>query len=371
MEYYRSSSDKEANKSSTDHFSDHEKLKSIDEIMDQDQESEEKNNRKGKNTQKAIEKRREKKRAQKMQKTKDNDSTKLPSDESVESVEPQKRKGTIWKILFPNMTFDEKNIELEKLVCKQVEHHISKDPNVIKIYQELKSFEESEESKQMPKGEYVKKKNRISAQLSRERREAILHSLINVCIENIKEKQSLDSDIQEVKQVLKDTLCGNCCSKLKGAQLVENQKPSTTHKKAAGGNLTLNRRGNSAITISRPGTWGIFMSIAVIACVLSVAFFDINGGPAAIGGVPATQGQAKRRFLAAEATAFDKYMEENFVEEPDTLPDVYNIGDLIRWELTTCSITRVNYIKYIRLLSEYRSLRSLLLIFNYLSHNIL
>lgn len=133
-------------------------------------------------------------------------STKSPPRDDEENVNPQKRKGTIWKILFPDKKFKDVDCELERYVCAQVETKISQDPKVLKIYNDLQAFEESEESKKMLKDLYTKQKNRMSAQLSRERREAILHSLINVCIENIKAKKEMDKDIVEVKQVLKDTL---------------------------------------------------------------------------------------------------------------------------------------------------------------------
>jgi len=182
----------------------------------------------------ALNKHREKKRIKKMQqklrkistedkisddsKDSSEQSTKKESaEESDESVNPQKRKGTIWKILFPDKKSEKHGTELERLVCRQVEYQISKNPKVKKSYNELEKFENSEEGQTMNRSEFTKKKNRISAQLSRERREAILHSLINVCIENIKAKKELDSDIEEVKRVLKATICQECTSKLKNA----------------------------------------------------------------------------------------------------------------------------------------------------------
>lgn len=182
---------------------------------------------KKRNKQNALEKHREKKRLKKMQQklrkqsTESSKSISSPSNEKEsaedddDSVNPQKRKGTIWKILFPDKKSEKHGTELERLVCKQVEFQISKNPKVIKSYTELEKFEHSEEGKNMDRSEFTKKKNRISAQLSRERREAILHSLMNVCIENIKAKKELDSDIEEVKRVLKETLCNECTDRLK------------------------------------------------------------------------------------------------------------------------------------------------------------
>ena len=212
------------------------------------------------------------------------------------SVSPQKRKGTIWKILFPNKNFDDENCDLERLVCSQVENQISKSPKVIECIRQLEIFEESEEAKSMTKSEFTKQKNRISAQLSRERREAIMHSLINVCINNIKAKKELDADIDEVKEVLKDTLCNSWSSTLKGAEC-RNQRPSTIHLKAAGSPLNKNKKSNPAITVNRPGTWGLLMSFAVIAWVFGVALMgpEENTGQVS-GGVVPTEGYPLRQL---------------------------------------------------------------------------
>lgn len=284
------------------------------------------------------EKKRRKKGNQKTKDTKsesesnsDRTSTKSPTGDATDSVSPQKRKGTIWKILFPDKKSEDEGRELERLVCRQVEQQISTDTKVIKCYNDLTQFEESHESKEMSRSEYTKKKNRISAQLSRERREAILHSLIAVCIDNIKAKKELDEDIEEVKEVLKETLCDSCCGKLKGAKHSEHsQKPSTLSKNTATLPHISNRnKKNSSMTIHRPGAWGLLMSFAVIACVLSVAFLDGNGGNSSIGGLPASQDYATPRYLRSDSSSFDTIMKEMPEDEPETVPDVI-IGDLLR-----------------------------------------
>lgn len=259
-------------------------------------------------------------------------STKSPTGEDEDSVSPQKRKGTIWKILFPDKKSEDDACELERLVCSQVETQISKDPKVIKSYKELKLFEESDESQEMTKSEYTKKKNRISAQLSRERREAILHSLINVCIQNIKAKKELDADIDEVREVLKGTLCDGCSANIKGATW-QNAKPSTLGLKPAGAAQSKEKRPNPGIVISRPGTWGLLMSFAVIACVLSVAFLDFNKTERGISGVPASENLMNARYLREDSS--DEKMMGHILslaseEESATVPDVY-INELIRW----------------------------------------
>jgi hypothetical protein len=145
-----------------------------------------------------------------------------------DSITPQKRKGTIWKILFPDKDIEDRECDLERLVCSQVENQIAKDLKVIECFKQLKAFESSPEGLNMSKVEYTKKKNRISAQLSRERREAIMHSLINVCITNIKAKKDLNADVEEVKHLLKDTLCSDCKQSLRGKP-----NPTTINRKVA------------------------------------------------------------------------------------------------------------------------------------------
>lgn len=86
----------------------------------------------------AINKHREKKRRQKLLNkqqevssdrqsiiSREETTSKNPSGEE-DSVLPQKRKGTIWKILFPDKKSEKHGTELERLVCRQVEYQISK-----------------------------------------------------------------------------------------------------------------------------------------------------------------------------------------------------------------------------------------------------
>ena len=189
-----------------------------------------------------------------------------------EFVTPQKRKGTIWKILFPNKKSESSSNELERLVWRQVEQEIAKNPKVIKSCNELEAFEASEEGKSMDRSEFTKKKNRISAQLSRERREAIMHSLIKVWIENIKAKKELDSDVDEVKRILKETLCSGCKDNLRG--LSKGKNPSTLKMQASVDKASKKNKKNPAISISGGGAMQIIMSIAAIAvfaCIASVS----------------------------------------------------------------------------------------------------
>ena len=222
----------------------------------------------------------------KMNKKKRQDSSEFSSEDSKNSSDPstlpatgddegtvnaQKRKGTIWKILFPEKKNEKQGTELERLVCRQVEHQISKDPKVKKSYADLENFENSEEGQSMTRSEFTKKKNRISAQLSRERREAILHSLIKVCLDNINAKKELDNDIEEVKKVVKSTICEDCSDKFKNLAC-PNKHPSTLSKKSAGSKSPKPIKNVPAMTVSRSGAYSILFAFATMACIAMVAF---------------------------------------------------------------------------------------------------
>ena len=117
-----------------------------------------------------------------------------------------------------------------------------------------------------------------------------MHSLINVCINNIKVKKELDADIEEVKQVLKESLCDSCSSSLRGAQCIS-ERPSTLHVKVSEDkNWKIKMKNNiPAISVSRPGTWGLLMSFAVIAWVLGIALISPEDSKSQItGGVVPT-----------------------------------------------------------------------------------
>ena len=213
---------------------------------------------------------------------------KASSIDEADSCTPQKRKGTIWKILFPQEKTETEGTELQRLVCRQVEDQISKNSKVIQICEQLKNLENSEEGKSMLKDEFTKKKNRISAQLSRERRGAILHSLINVCIENIKAKKQYEADLIEVKQILKDTLCDPCTKNLINIA-EESKRPSTINKPVSKNKPIRGRKTTPAVTVAGGGAVKMMMTIfglAVIACIAGVtlapqaqptSFISMNG----------------------------------------------------------------------------------------------
>lgn len=117
----------------------------------------------------------------------------------------------------------------------------------------------------MEKHEFTLIKNRISAQLSRERRQAILHSLINVCLENIKAKRDLDDDIDEAKNIIKSNICDGCKTRFK--EIASGKcLSSTLNKQAASDAQTKSKpKKTSALSISRNGTLAIIMSLAVFA----------------------------------------------------------------------------------------------------------
>lgn len=116
---------------------------------------------------------------------------------------------------------------------------------------------------------------------------------------------------------------------MKGTQHSEHsQKPSTLGKKATAlPNITNKNKKIPFMTVQRPGAWGLLMSFAVIACVLSVAFMDGSSNSSPIGGLPANHDYSPPRYLRSES--FDTLLENMPEDEPDTVPDVI-IGDLIR-----------------------------------------
>lgn len=206
--------------------------------------------------------------------------TREPSDNCStgdEGLTAQKRKGTIWKIIFPELDMQDKKHKLERRVCSQVEAKVDEDPTVRKWAKKLVDFEDSKEAQAMSKDEFTKQKNRISAQLSRVRRNAIMQSLIQVCIYNIKTKMEQDDDIKEVKEVLKDHMCRDCKEKFTGASCSD-PRPSTLHHSPS--SSPSHRENRPAITFTRGGAFNIFMGLALVACIMSVAFIgsgDKNG----------------------------------------------------------------------------------------------
>ncbi|CAI2385556.1 unnamed protein product [Moneuplotes crassus] len=251
-------------------------------------------------------------------------TTTLSEEKKSNKITPQKRKGTIWKILFPNKAYDDKKCELERLVCGQVESQISQNPKVIECYNQLKAFEKSKEAKNMTKGDFTKQKNRISAQLSRERREAIMHSLINVCINNIKGKKELDADIEEVKAVLKESLCDTCTKNLSGAQCTP-KRPSTVNIKASSSMNFNQKKSNPALTVSRPGAWGLLMSFAVIACVFGVAFMGSENNQRQLtGGFDSGDNYPLRQLkeINIEPTSMMSYISPSDINQKKTMTNL-------------------------------------------------
>lgn len=298
--------------------------------------------------QNAINKHREKKRLKKMKNKHKNStdeksetskdssepSTKNLNIEENDSVSPQKRKGTIWKILFPDKKSEIEGTELERLVWKQVEYQISKNPNVISWWNELENFENSEEANSMDKHEFTLIKNRISAQLSRERRQAILHSLINVWLENIKAKQELDSDIDEAKKIIKSTICDGWKTKFKEITSGKCMN-STINKEAASDTHSKSKtKKSSALSISRNGTLAILMSLAVFAWIATIGLLPstenkqmmVNTNLSLIDYSSEIQtiNSMEKRYLRSSTETFDEAVES---------PKVLDIEKLTQQEL--------------------------------------
>ena len=77
------------------------------------------------------------------EKKKAKDSKNYESKEDSDDINPQARKDTIWKKLFPNLKMNNSGYQIEKAICKQVEKHISKVPAVMKVVKNLSNFKES------------------------------------------------------------------------------------------------------------------------------------------------------------------------------------------------------------------------------------
>lgn len=95
---------------------------------------------------------------------------------------------------------------------------------------------------------------------------------------------------------MSDTLCDHCSSTLRGAECSSN-RASSAHLKASGSYNIKDKKDNPALTVSRPGTWGLIMSFAVIACVFGVAFMGPEESTGQItGGVVPTENYPLRQL---------------------------------------------------------------------------
>ena len=86
-----------------------------------------------------------------------------------------KKKDTIWKIIMPDKR-REHATDSERRLVEEVEAMIEQRPQVQKTLRALQELDEktTEDSTKDAKERYTVKKNRISAQLSRDRRSAIV-----------------------------------------------------------------------------------------------------------------------------------------------------------------------------------------------------
>ena len=46
--------------------------------------------------------------------------------------------------------------------------------------------------------------------MSRDRRSAIVQSLMDLCVENVRRREELERELDEAKHILKRTLCEDC-----------------------------------------------------------------------------------------------------------------------------------------------------------------
>ena len=126
---------------------------------------------------------------------------------------------------------------------------IEKTPQVKKTLQALSELDESnlENSNRGGKEKYTVKKNRISAQLSRDRRSAIVQSLMELCVQNIEKRKHMEQELEEAKDILKRTLCDGCKGNLKQrVKLPQNR--SKQQKKHSG--ISIRGKGGNAFIMS-------------------------------------------------------------------------------------------------------------------------
>jgi len=171
---------------------------------------------------------------------------KNPEEEQEESSDAEpKKKDTIWKIVLPNV--NRKNAtSSERRVVDKVESLIDKNPRVMKSLSQLHSLENGNvRYSKSEKEKFTIKKNRISAQLSRDRRSAIVQSLMELCVQNVSKRDEIETDLDEAKEILQKTLCNDCKGNLKMAG--SSPRKDNRKRKGASSNLSVKGKGNAII----------------------------------------------------------------------------------------------------------------------------
>ena len=126
--------------------------------------------------------------------------------------------------------------EQEQRVVEEVEQMIERRPNVLKTLQALNDLETNNTRENRDK--YTVQKNRISAQLSRDRRSAIVQSLMELCVTNFEKRDALERDLEDAKDILQKTLCGTCKDGL---------RKRCSKPKKSGSGITVKGKGNAFI----------------------------------------------------------------------------------------------------------------------------
>lgn len=172
--------------------------------------------------------------------------------ESVPVESQNKKKDTVWKIIMPGK--DRKYATTtEERVVQEIEDLVDRQPLVQKSLKQLQELDDalaSSKPSSAEKAAYTSKKNRISAQLSRDRRSAIVQSLMDLCVDNIERRENLEFELDEAKDVLKKTLCEECKTNLKAG----------TQKRKSG--VTVRGKGKNAFLLSL-----LAVSVAMVAVV--------------------------------------------------------------------------------------------------------
>lgn len=161
-------------------------------------------------------------------------------DSPIEAL--NKKKDTVWKIIMPGKNRKYATFTEQKVV-REIESLIDKQPLVQKSLTQLKEIDEAIQNSspnQSKKNEYTSKKNRISAQLSRDRRSAIVQSLMELCVSSMEQKEELEGELEGARDILKKSLCTDCKDALKTGT-------KNTKKKSQSSGITVKGKGNAFI----------------------------------------------------------------------------------------------------------------------------
>lgn len=155
-------------------------------------------------------------------------------------------------------------------------------------------------------------------------------------MENIKAKKELDSCIEEVRSVLKHTLCTDCKGKLQNVE--HSEKPSTLKMQASQDQTIKKNKKAPAITVSSGGAFKMIMSIAalaVVACIAGITLSPQSSNTIMLANVAHSAnkdglaGESQLRFLSSEPLncenddCIQPYGQNNFdmIKTPDDLSE--------------------------------------------------